>query len=121
MLEDHRAHSKEEGADPRANNGCTTAGGESSSFRSETAALHRMEVPACTGRAENICPVQTHKVQTGSFSEIQGLEILVISDIYSDNQCQQELFFYFTGGHKAAQQEEESERALAVMRKSWMS
>lgn len=117
VLEDHRAHSKAEGADPRADNSFTTAGGESSRVRSETAAQHRMDAPACTGRAESICPMQTHEVQTGSFSEIQRLEILEISD----SQCQQELLFYFTGGHKAAQQEEESEWTLAVMRKNCMS
>lgn len=61
---------------------------------------------------EYICPMQTHSVQTGSFCDIQGLQIPEISDSYSDNQCQQELFFCFTGGHKAAQQEDKSEQTL---------
>lgn len=72
MLEDHRAHSKAEGADTKADNGYTTAGGESGSFRSETAALHQMDAPACTARAESICPTQTHKVETGSFLRHKG-------------------------------------------------
>lgn len=99
MLEDHRAQSKAEGTDPRADDGCTTAGGESSSFRSETGALLSTGAPACTGRAESMCPIQTSKVPTGFSSEIQGVEILDVSDSDSDNQCQQELFC-FTGGHK---------------------
>lgn len=51
MLEDHRPHSKAEGADRRADKGYTTAAGESSSFRS---ALYHMDAPARTGKAESI-------------------------------------------------------------------
>lgn len=113
MLEDHRPHSKAESADRRADKGYTTAAGESSSFRSETAALYHMDAPARTGKAESIsAPCRPTVCKTGSFSDIQGLEIPEISDSYSDNQCQQELFFCFTGGHKAAQQEDKSEQTL---------
>lgn len=68
-------------------------GDESSSFRPETAALHPMGAPACTEEQRVSAPHRPTKVQTGSSSEIQGLEILETSVCYSDNQCHQELFF----------------------------
>lgn len=113
-----------QGHRPKAGSGCTAAGAESSNIRAEAAALRCTDAPGCTGRAESICPMQTHKAQIEMwlfFWDTRAGDTRDTRQLFWQ-ACQQEIFFSSAGRCKAVQQKEDwadswcNEEELYVMR-----